>query len=168
MGDNCLRHASDLHRYTGEVVPNPSGSAHRGGRRNLWPWVNWGLAPAPVPAAAIVMPFALGAVMSADGCSDSGRPAAFVVPVVSFVTAKRRGGMVVPGGGWVLPVADVVWMAAAVSGRRVSEVARSRRFRPAGPVPVVATKRVALAARMRLRVRSGPGPSGSSAWPDGA
>lgn len=102
--------------------------------RKASPWVNWGLALATVPAAAIVMLFALGAVMSTDGCSDRscpnlghggidfgvafyGAPAvAVVVIIISFFTAKRRGGIVVPLVGWVLLVADVVLMAASVSG----------------------------------------------------
>lgn len=102
--------------------------------RGAWPWVNWGLALATVPAAAIVMLFALGAVMSTDGCSDRSCPnlgrggidfgvafygapvVAFVVLVISFFTAKRRGGIAVPLVGWALLVADVALMAAAVSG----------------------------------------------------
>jgi hypothetical protein len=100
--------------------------------RNALPWVNWGLALTTVPAAAIVMLFALGAVMSADGCSDRscanlgrgginsgvafyGAPVvAFVVIVMSFFTARRRGGIVVPLCGWALLVADVALMAASV------------------------------------------------------
>jgi hypothetical protein len=102
--------------------------------RGAWPWVNWGLALATVPAAAIVMLFALGAVMSTDGCTDRSCPnlgrggidfgvafygapvVAFVVLLVSFFTAKRRGGIAVPLVGWALLVADVALMAAAVSG----------------------------------------------------
>ena len=102
--------------------------------RNVWPWVNWGLALSMLPAAAIVMLFALGAVMSTDGCIDRscpnlgrgginfgvafyGAPAvALIVVAVSLVTAKRRGGIVVPLCGWALLVADVVLMAASVSG----------------------------------------------------
>lgn len=109
----------------------PAGTGNRG--RNIWPWVNWGLALATVPAAAIVMLFALGAVMSADGCSDRncpdlghggidfgvafyGAPAvAVVVIVVSFFTARRRGGIVVPLIGWALLIADVALMALSVS-----------------------------------------------------
>lgn len=106
-----------------------------GGRgRNMRPWVNWALALATVPAAAIVMLFALGAVMSTDGCSERTCPnlgrggidfgvafygapvVAFVVIVISFFTAKRRGGIAVPLAGWALLVLDVVLMAAAVSG----------------------------------------------------
>jgi hypothetical protein len=106
-----------------------------GGRgRNVWPWVNWALALATVPAAAIVMLFALGAVMSTDGCSAGGCPnlgrggidfgvafygapvVAVVVILISFFTAKRRGGIAVPLVGWALLVADVALMALAVSG----------------------------------------------------
>ncbi|GAB4902761.1 hypothetical protein BB736_002260 [Mycobacterium avium subsp. hominissuis] len=110
-----------------------SGRPRRPGGRNVWPWVNWGLALATVPAAAIVMLFALGAVMSTDGCSDRscpnlghggidfgvafyGAPAvAVVVIIVSFLTAKRRGGIAVPLCGWALLIADVALMAASVS-----------------------------------------------------
>jgi hypothetical protein len=101
--------------------------------RNVWPWVNWGLALSTVPAAAIVMLFALGAVMSTDGCRDRSCPnlgrggidfgvafygapvVAFVAIVISFFTAKRRGGIAVPLCGWALLIADVALMAAAVS-----------------------------------------------------
>ncbi|MCV7092735.1 hypothetical protein [Mycobacterium interjectum] len=114
------------------VAEATPGDGSRG--RNAWPWVNWGLALAMVPAAAIVMLFALGAVMSTDGCSERTCPnlgrggidfgvafygapvVAFVVIVISFFTAKRRGGIAVPLGGWALLVLDVALMAAAVSG----------------------------------------------------
>ncbi len=103
-------------------------------RRNTWRWINWGLALALVPAAALVMIFALGAVMSTDGCSDRscpnlghgginfgvafyGAPAvAVVVIIISFFTAKRRGGIAVPLCGWALLVGDVLLMAASVAG----------------------------------------------------
>ncbi|MGA7049727.1 MAG: hypothetical protein WBZ37_00315, partial [Mycobacterium sp.] len=86
-----------------------------------------------VPGAAIVMLFALGAVMSTDSCSDRqcpnlahgsidfgvtfyGAPAvAFVVIAISFFTAKRRGGIAVPLCGWALLVADVAVMIATVA-----------------------------------------------------
>jgi hypothetical protein len=102
-------------------------------RGDIWPWVNWGLALTTVPAAAIVMLFALGAVMSTDACTDHscpglgrggidfgvafyGAPAvALVVIFVSFFTAKRRGGLAVPLCGWALLVADVATMAATVA-----------------------------------------------------
>jgi hypothetical protein len=38
------------------------------------------------------------------------------VIVISFFTAKRRKGIVVPLLGWALLVADVVVMAASVAG----------------------------------------------------
>lgn len=105
-----------------------------GGRgRNVWPWVNWGLALAMVPGAAIVMLFALGAVMSTDACSDRycpnlgrggidfgvafyGAPVvAVVVIVLTFFTAKRKAGIAVPLCGWALLILDVALMAASVS-----------------------------------------------------
>ena len=107
----------------------------RGERRgDMWPWVNWGLALTTVPAAAIVMLFALGAVMSTDACTDGqcpglgrggigfgvafyGAPAvALAVLVISFFTAKRRGGIAVPLCGWALLIADVLAMVATVAG----------------------------------------------------
>ncbi|SPM30076.1 hypothetical protein [Mycobacterium terramassiliense] len=117
---------------TGSVAEVAPREGSRG--RNAWPWVNWGLALATVPAAAIVMLFALGAVMSTDGCGERTCPnlgrggidfgvafygapvVAFVVIVISFFTAKRRGGIAVPLAGWALLVLDVALMAAAVSG----------------------------------------------------
>jgi hypothetical protein len=92
--------------------------------RNVWAWANWGLALSTVPAAGLVMLYALGAVMSTDNCSDRQCPnlarggidfgaafygapvVAFVVIVVSFFTAKRRSGIVVPLCGWALLVAE--------------------------------------------------------------
>jgi len=114
---------------------NATGAAQGESRpdRNVWPWVNWGLALSTVPAAAIVMLFALGAVLSTDNCSDRqcpnlarggidfglafyGAPVVpFVVIAISFFTAKRRGGIAVPLCGWALLVADVAVMAATVA-----------------------------------------------------
>jgi hypothetical protein len=118
---------------SGAASAPESGGAAGPRRRNVWAWVNWGLALATVPAAAIVMLFALGAVMSTDSCGDRscphlghgginfsvafyGAPAvAAVVIVASFFTAKRRGGVAVPLCGWALMIADVVLMAVSVS-----------------------------------------------------
>lgn len=115
----------------GAAPPRRAGGAPG---RSAWPWVNWGLALALVPAAAIVMLFALGAVMGTAGCSDGscpnlghggidfgvafyGAPAVAVIAIViSFVTAKRRGGIAVPLFGWALLVADVALMAVSVAG----------------------------------------------------
>ena len=109
------------------------GGAPGGHGRNVWSWVNWGLALATVPGAAIVMLFALGAVMSTDNCGERNCPnlgrggidfgvafygapvIAVVVIVLTFFTAKRRGGIAVPLGGWALLILDVALMAASVS-----------------------------------------------------
>ena len=116
------------HRAGGATEPTQI-SRRRG---DVWPWVNWGLALTTVPAAAIVMLFALGAVMSTDGCTDHscpgldkgidfgvafyGAPAvALVVILISFFTAKRKGGLAVPLLGWALLIADVAIMAATVA-----------------------------------------------------
>src|ERR1700742_5235513 len=117
---------------SGAATAHGGGPSDRG--RNVWPWVNWGLALAAVPGAAIVMLFALGAVMSPDACTDRNCPnlgrggidsgvafygapvVAAVVIVLTFFTAKRRGGISVPLCGWALLILDVGLMAASVSG----------------------------------------------------
>jgi hypothetical protein len=122
---------SNLTVGSGTATAQGAGPGGRG--RNVWPWVNWGLALATVPGAAIVMIFALGAVMSTDGCTDRscanlgrggidfgvafyGAPVvAVVVIVLTFFTAKRRHGVAVPLCGWALLILDVVLMAASVS-----------------------------------------------------
>jgi hypothetical protein len=126
------KHDLAVGNETQSATPPARGDGSPG--RNVWQWVNWGLALATVPAAALVMLFALGAVMSTAGCSDRSCPnlgrggidfgvafygapvVAFVVLVVSFFTAKRRGGIAVPLCGWALLVADVALMAVSVSG----------------------------------------------------
>jgi hypothetical protein len=123
---------SNLTFDSGTRSATPAQGEGRG--RNVWPWVNWGLALSTVPAAAIVMLFALGAVMSTDNCSGRSCPhlgrggidfgvafygapvVAVVVIVISFFTAKRRGGIVVPLCGWALLIIDVALMAASVAG----------------------------------------------------
>ena len=94
--------------------------------------VNWVLALLTVPGAAIVMLFALGAVMSTDSCTESRCPhlgtgigfdvlfygppvVAVLVIIVSVFTAKRRGGVAVPLLGLALLVADVATLAASVA-----------------------------------------------------
>jgi hypothetical protein len=126
--DNANLTFETENRSTAHPAPYQTG---RGGP--AWPWINWGLALSTVPGAAIVMLFALGAVMSTDGCAGGSCPnlgrggidfgiafygaplVAFVVIVISFFTAKRRKGIVVPLGGWALLVADVAAMAASVA-----------------------------------------------------
>ena len=120
----------------GVEAPNAAGPMRvdSGRPRRVWPWINWGLALTTVPAAAIVMLFALGAVMSTDGCSGGNCPnlgrggigfgvafygapvVAVVVLIISFFTAKSRRGVIVPLCGWALLIADVVLMAVTVSG----------------------------------------------------
>jgi hypothetical protein len=94
--------------------------------------VNWVLALLTVPAAAIVMLFALGAVMSTDSCTEMRCPnlgggisfdvffygpplVALLVIVASVFTAKRHGGIAVPLLGLALLVTDVAILAASVA-----------------------------------------------------
>jgi hypothetical protein len=113
------------------TVDRPQAQSRR--ERSVWPWVNWGLALSTVLGAAMVMLYALGAVMSTDSCGDGQCPnlarggidfglafygapvVAFVVIAISFFTAKRRGGIVVPLCGWALLIADVAVMTATVA-----------------------------------------------------
>ncbi|QUR69996.1 hypothetical protein [Mycobacterium spongiae] len=114
----------------GATEPTPFGrvSGRKGRSR-----VNWVLALSTVPGAAIVMLFALGALMSTEACSGRqcsnlgvggidfgvlfyGAPAvALVVMLVSVFSAKRRGGIAVPLFGWALLVADVALLAVTVA-----------------------------------------------------
>ena len=134
-GSTCRVNGNDRNLAVDHGAGSATESAQVERRRGatVWPWVNWGLALTTVPAAAIVMLFALDAVMSTDACSDRqcpdlgrgaidfgvafyGAPAvALVVIVISFFTAKRKGGIVVPLCGWALLIADVVVMAATVA-----------------------------------------------------
>ena len=96
-------------------------------------WVNWVLALLTVVAAAIVMVFALGAVMSTAACSDQQCPnlgpsgisfdvlfygapiVAGLAIVISFFTARRRWGIVVPVCAFALLVADITILAVTVA-----------------------------------------------------
>ncbi|BBU20582.1 hypothetical protein [Mycobacterium xenopi] len=109
------------------ATESAAGSQMRPGRVRLW--VNWVLALLTVPAAVVVLIFALGAVMSTAACSDEQCPTlgpggigfgvlfygapvvALVAIVVSFVTARRRWGIVVPVSALALLAADVVVLA---------------------------------------------------------
>lgn len=108
----------------------PQNDAGRGGRLRLW--VNWVLALLTVPAAAAVLIFTLGAVMSTAACSDKQCPnlgpngisfgvlfygapvVAALTIVISFFTARRRWGIVVPVIALALLVIDIVIVAATV------------------------------------------------------
>lgn len=99
-------------------------SADRGHRRRGW--VNWGLALLTVPAAGLIMIYAIAAAMSIAACSDRrcpnlgpsgllygvlfyGAPVVAVLTIVaSIFTATRRRGLIVPLCGWALLVADIV------------------------------------------------------------
>ncbi|BBZ11647.1 hypothetical protein [Mycobacterium branderi] len=96
-------------------------------------WVNWVLALLTIPAAAVVLVFTLGAVMSTAACSDKecpnlgphgigfgvlfyGAPVLSAVTiVVSFFTARQRWGFVVPLCALALLVADIVLVAVTVA-----------------------------------------------------
>jgi hypothetical protein len=109
---------------------DPTQGTDEGGNAGVR--VNWVLALLTVPAAAIVMLFALGAVMSTDSCSGDrcsnlggginfdvlfyGPPAVAVLVIIASVfTAKRRAGIAVPLVGLALLVIDVAVLAATVA-----------------------------------------------------
>lgn len=112
------------------TAADPTGyGAEAGSARSR---VNWVLAMLTVPGAAIVMLFALGAVMSTDSCAGNrcadlgggpgfdllfyGPPVvALLVIVTTVFTAKRRAGIAVPLIGLGLLVADVAMLAATVA-----------------------------------------------------
>lgn len=113
---------------TETAVPS---DVRRDGRLRLW--VNWVLALLTIPAAAVVLVFTLGAVMSTAACSDKecpnlgpdgigfgvlfyGAPVlAALTIVVSFFTARRRWGIVVPLCALALLVGDIVLVATTVA-----------------------------------------------------
>jgi hypothetical protein len=92
-------------------------------------WVNWTFALLTVPGAALVVVLGFDAVMGLAGCSDVpcrhegpgeflfsvlvyGAPVVAAITVaVSFFTARRKRGFVVPVLGWTLLAADVVVLA---------------------------------------------------------
>jgi hypothetical protein len=96
-------------------------------------WLNWALAVLTVIGAGVAMAVALGAVMSTAACSDKacpnlgprgisfdqlyyGAPAVAVVTVVvSFFTARKRWGFVVPVVAMALLAADVAILAITVA-----------------------------------------------------
>jgi hypothetical protein len=96
-------------------------------------WLNWALAVLTVIGAGVAMAVALGAVMSTAACSDKacpnlgprgisfdqlyyGAPAVAVVTVVlSFFTARKRWGFIVPVVAMALLAADVAILAITVA-----------------------------------------------------
>ena len=91
--------------------------------------VNWVLALATVPGAIAVVVFLYMQILGTAGCNKQpcpregpgelgftliqyGAPVVAVVAVVlSFFTAKRRGGIVVPVAAWLLLIAAFVVLA---------------------------------------------------------
>lgn len=104
-----------------------------GSERRVHVWVNWVLALLTVPAAAVVLIFALGAVMSTAGCSAGQCPnlgpggisfgvlfygapiVAALTIVISIFTARRRWGIAVPLCALALLAADIAVVAATVA-----------------------------------------------------
>jgi hypothetical protein len=109
----------------------PPGGPDRSKRLRLW--VNWALALLTVVGAGVVMVVALGAVMSTAACSDKQCPnlgpsgigfnalfygapvVAALTIVISFFTARRRWGFVVPVLALSLMIADVTILAVTVA-----------------------------------------------------
>ena len=107
------------------------GGPDRSNRLRLW--VNWVLALLTVVGAASVMVFSLAAVMSTAACSDKQCPnlgpsgisfnvlfygapvVAALTIVISFFTARRRWGFVVPVSALALLVADLTILAVTVA-----------------------------------------------------
>ena len=111
----------------------PASAGHPDRTRRLRLWVNWALAALTVLAAAGVMLFALGSVMSTAACSDKQCPnlgpkgisfdmlfydpmvVAALTVVITFFTAPRRWGIVIPIVALALLAADVGTLAATVT-----------------------------------------------------
>lgn len=111
----------------------PAAASDAGRGKRLRFWMNWALALLTVVGAGIVMVFALGAVMSTAACSDKqcpnlgpngisfdvlfyGAPVVAVLTIiVSFFTAQRPWGVVVPVGALALLVADITILAVTVA-----------------------------------------------------
>ena len=114
-----------------DAEPAAPGDPDRSKRLRLW--VNWALAVLTVVGAAAVMAVALGAVMSTAACSDKQCPnlgpsgisfnmlfygapvVAALTIVISFFTAQRRWGFVVPVSALALMIADITILAVTVA-----------------------------------------------------
>lgn len=111
--------------------PTATSGTDRGERLRFW--VNWALALLTVVGAGVVMVYFFGAVMSTAACSQRqcqhvgpdwispdvlfyGPPAvAALTLIVSFFTAQRRWGIVVPLLALALLVADITILAVSVA-----------------------------------------------------
>jgi hypothetical protein len=96
-------------------------------------WANWALALLTVVGAGVVMVFSIGAVMSTAACSDKACPklgpngisfdvlfygapvVAALTIIISFFTAQRRWGAVVPVLALALLIADISILAFTVA-----------------------------------------------------
>lgn len=123
-----VRVDEDVRTDTGPTV---QAGADRRGRLGVW--VNWVLALLTVPAAAVVLIFALGAVMSTAACSERqcpnlgpdgigfevlfyGAPViAALAIVISLFTARHRWGIAVPLCALALLGADILVIGATVA-----------------------------------------------------
>ena len=95
-------------------------------------WINWLLALLTLPGAGVVWVFAIAAVMKTAGCTDDGagcrhfgpgefyfRVLVYILPAVvalltiavSFATASRRRGFLVPLCGLAILAADIAILA---------------------------------------------------------
>jgi hypothetical protein len=101
--------------------PEPRGAVHR--RRTI---TNWVLAALTVPGALVIILYQYGQVLATAGCSEHtcaklgpspfvfglieyGAPVVAVVAVaLSFVTARKRYGIVVPLAAWALLIIGLV------------------------------------------------------------
>ncbi|WP_253851655.1 hypothetical protein [Mycobacterium sp. 1423905.2] len=110
---------------TNVLAAEPAQPPHTGHGERRRAVLNWVLALLTVPAAILVMIFAVGAAMSVAACSAAqcphlgpsgllygvlfyGAPVVAVLTIVaSFFTAKRRWGVIVPLVGIALLVADL-------------------------------------------------------------
>ncbi len=112
---------------------DPGRPPAAGRRDRLRLWVNWALALLTAVGAGLAMAVALGAVMSTAACADKacpnlgprgisfdtlfyGAPAVAAVTILlSFFTARRRWGFVVPVVALALLIADVAILAITVA-----------------------------------------------------
>jgi hypothetical protein len=111
--------------------PAATGGTDRSSRVRFW--MNWALALLTVLGAGAVMVYCLGAVMSTAACSSKqcpnlgpsgisfdvlfyGAPAVAAVTIVlSFFTAQRRWGILVPLSALALLLADIIILAVTVA-----------------------------------------------------
>ncbi len=130
MSDENSHLAAVSDKGVGTVAGRPDGSSRH---HRLRLWVNWVLALLTIPAAAVVLVFAFGAVLSTAGCSGKqcnnigpswlspdvvfyGTPVvALAAIIITFFTARRRWGFVVPLIALALLGAEIAVVATTVA-----------------------------------------------------